>query len=86
MTKPDSPLDNLISNTRRAQRAQNALRFYVEKQQRQKFEDNTDEITDLMVDLLHLGDISGYHPLFLVDALRIAQNHFREEKLEEEGE
>jgi hypothetical protein len=76
-----------ISNATRAERAENALRFYVESILGEVFEKSSDEIADLITDLLHLaGTIDGGETedeSTVLAVLDLAQCHYEAETEEE---
>jgi hypothetical protein len=72
------------SNATRAERAENALRIYVESQG-EAFENNSSEIADLIADLLHLADQIDEGDDPIDSTLRLARRHY-EAEVEEEAE
>jgi hypothetical protein len=63
------------SNDTRAERAQNALRAYIEAKG-EAFENSTSEIADLIADLLHLAVRTDEGEDAAESALRLARMHF----------
>jgi hypothetical protein len=67
----------MISNETRAERAEIALRSYVEAKG-EEFENSSSEVADLIADLLHLVARDGYDQSDepVESTLRLAQMHF----------
>jgi hypothetical protein len=63
------------SNDNRAERAQNALRTYLETKG-EVFENNSSDIADLIADLLHLAVRTDQGDEAVESTLRLAQMHF----------
>lgn len=68
----------MTTNTTRAERAQNALRSYVEAKG-EVFENSSSEIADLMADLLHLAARTDQGEEAVESTLRLARMHFEAE-------
>mgnify|MGYP003288587083 CR=1 FL=1 len=67
-----------ISNETRAQRAENALRYYVEAKG-EVFENSSSEIADLIADLLHLAVRLDQGDDPAENTIRLARLHFEVE-------
>ena len=82
-----------ISNETRAERAENALRVYVEAKG-EVFENDRSEIADLIADLLHLlardhtpkEIVLPWQKEVIQSTLDLAQMHFEAEHCEDDGD
>jgi hypothetical protein len=72
------------SNAARAERAENALRVYVEANG-EVFENSSSEIADIIADLLHLAARTDEGDDPIDSTLRLARMHY-EAEVEEEAE
>jgi len=70
------------SNATRAERAENALRVYIEAKG-EAFEDSSSEIVDLIADLLHLAARTDEGDDPIDSTLRLARMHYEAEADEE---
>ena len=70
------------SNATRAERAENALRVYIEAKG-EAFEDSSSEIVDLIADLLHLAARTDEGDDPIDSTLRLARMHYEAEANEE---